>query len=380
MRGTTTLGDKLPRTALRSLVLLAALAAPAWAWAADGAYTVSNYPVEASDRNAVAAKERALADGQRAAFRSLLKRLVPVTAYKQLTRLQDVNASDMISGVAVRSERNSATDYIANLDFSFQADEVRQALGRAAIPFVDEQAAPVTVITVLRQGNPANAANDTGNWRRGWAGLDLAHTVTPVKLADLKPEIHSDTVNMVLAGDDNGLRILSGEYQQANIVLAVAEPDLSAKKLVVTLAGRDAVGPIVLKRTYRVSQGDIAYASEFAAVVSLGILEGRWKAVRSAPVDAAAQDRPAWQSAAGSGGETVSFVAEFSSDAQWNEIRAQLLDTPGVDGLEISTVSDTRAGVSLRYAGGVRRLANALGARGLRLADRGDGWVLQSSY
>ncbi len=370
----------MPKTALRSLALLAVLAVPAGAWAADGAYTVSNYPVEASDRNAVAAKERALADGQRAAFRSLLKRLVPVTAYKQLTRLQDVNAGDMISGVAVRSERNSATDYIANLDFSFQAEEVRQALGRAGIPFVDEQAPQVAVVTVLRQGNPASAVNDTGNWRRAWASLDLAHTVSPVKLADLKPEIHNDTVNMVLSGDDNGLRIFSGEYQQTNIILAIAEPDLSAKKLTVTLAGRDAVGPILLKRTYRVPQGDITYASELAAVVSLGILEGRWKAVRSGPIESAASDRPAWQSVSGAGGEVVTFVAEFSSDAQWNEIRAQLLDTPGVDGLEISSVSGTQAGVSLRYAGGVRRLANALGARGLRLADYGSGWVLQASY
>ena len=45
----------------------------------DNVYTVGNYPVDARAANAVAAKERALADGQQAAFRSLLKRLVPVT-------------------------------------------------------------------------------------------------------------------------------------------------------------------------------------------------------------------------------------------------------------------------------------------------------------
>ena len=59
------------------------------------------------------------------------------------------------------------------------------------------------------------------------------------------------------------------------------------------------------------------------------------------------------------------FTASFVDPGQWNEIRAQLLDTPGVDALEIATVSDRDADVSLRFPGGVRGLADALGARGL---------------
>src|SRR5688572_24179543 len=39
--------------------------------AADTVYTIANYPVEASAENAVAAKDRAIGDGQQAAFRSL---------------------------------------------------------------------------------------------------------------------------------------------------------------------------------------------------------------------------------------------------------------------------------------------------------------------
>src|SRR4051812_47492206 len=54
---------------------------------ADAPYTVANYPVDATAANAVAAKDQALAEGQQAAFRSLLKRIVPVTAYKQLTKV-----------------------------------------------------------------------------------------------------------------------------------------------------------------------------------------------------------------------------------------------------------------------------------------------------
>jgi hypothetical protein len=369
-------------TAIVGIVAAAALSGsgPAFAADPDSAFTIANYPVDASAANAVAAKQQALADGQQAAFRSLLKRIVPVTAYKQLTRVRGIKAADLLSGVTVRSERNSATDYIASLDFSFQADAVRSTLSRQGIPFVDEQAAPVTLITAGLQGNPPTATNDTGLWRRAWSGLDLKHTITPVTLQDLKPTIHADTVNMLLAGDENGLRILNDEYGTRLVVMAVAESDMASKRLTVTLAGRDAVGPLLLKRTYRISNGDHAYTSELAAVVALGILEGRWKAINTTPAQGHATGAPVWAASTTGHGEEVRFLAQFVNPGQWNDIRAQLLNTPGVDALEIGSVSDRDADVSLAFPGGARGLADALGARGLSLIDTPAGLVLRPNY
>jgi len=347
----------------------------------DSTYTVANYPVEASAANAVAAKQQALADGQQAAFRSLLKRIVPVTAYKQLTRVAHVKAADLISGVTVRAERNSATTYIANLDFAFQPDGVRSVLSREGIPFVDEPAAPVTVVTVSLQGNPAVPVNDRGIWRRAWTGLDLDHTITPVSVADLKPDLQAGTVSSLLSGNDAGLSALNAAYGTKLIVVAAAEPDPAAKKLTVTLAGRDTVGTILLKRTYRVDDGDMDYASQLAAVVALGVLEGRWKALKShaqpQTAAAAASDVPVWEASTGGSGEDVTFVAEFAGPGQWDQIRSQLLDTPGVDALNILSVSDHDANVTLKFPGGVRGLANTLGGRGLRFANTEAGWVLR---
>src|SRR5262249_20339321 len=99
--------------------LLGWAAASGTAAAAESVFTVGNYPVEARADNAVAAKDRALSEGQEAALRSLLRRLTPVTALARLRQLANLRAGDLIEGVKVRAERNSATDYIANLDFSF---------------------------------------------------------------------------------------------------------------------------------------------------------------------------------------------------------------------------------------------------------------------
>ncbi|MET0432299.1 MAG: DUF2066 domain-containing protein [Hyphomicrobium sp.] len=359
--------------------------APAVAADPDAPYTVGNYPVEATAKNAVDAKDQALADGQQAAFRSLLKRLVPVTAYKQLARVQGTKTGDLVSGVSVRSERYSSTTYLASLDYSFQPDAVRGLLSSQNIPFVEKQAPEVTLVTVLVQGNPPTAANDRGLWRRAWTSLDVAHTITPVAIQDLKPTIQTETINALLSGQDAALQKIKAEYKAGLIVLAVAEPDVAAKKLTVTLAGSDAVGGLLLKRSYRITDGDLDYASQLAAVVSLGILEGRWKAIKAGAPEAASQsspssDTPVWAASTGGSGEDVSITAQFETSEQWDQMRSQLLDTPGVDALNISSVSGSSAGISLKYPGGASSLAAALGRNGLTLINTASGWLLRPSY
>ena len=114
--------------------LLAPLAVPLRAAPNDEVYTVGNYPVDARAANAVAAKEKALADGQQAAFRSLLKRVVPVTDHDRLKRLASLKSSDFFEGVSVRSERNSSTRYIASLDFPSAPTRCAPCCARKASP------------------------------------------------------------------------------------------------------------------------------------------------------------------------------------------------------------------------------------------------------
>ena len=250
------------------------------ATAAEEVFTVGNYPVEARADNAVAAKTKAMADGQQAAFRSLLKRLVPVTAYQRLRQLPPFPAGDLVEGVKVRSERNSSTDYIASLDFSFQSKAVRDLLRREGIPFMDEQAPALTLVPLWRAEASA-APKGEAAWTNVWKGLDLEHALTPVKLQTLKTQITPGAVNALAEGDGSAIRTLVAAYGSELVLLAVAEQDTAAKRLNVTLTGRDAVGAFMLRRAYRLDPADPGYTSELAAVVSLGIIEGRWKAIKS---------------------------------------------------------------------------------------------------
>src|SRR5690606_18522368 len=152
--GGTNRGRRMMRKllAVASMCLAAALgAAPAFAADNDDRlFTIGNYPLEARADNAVAAKEKAIADGQRAALRSLLKRLVPVTAYRSLDRLKNLKPAEYIESFAVRSERNSSTAYIASYDFVFSPEPVRKLLDREGIPYLDRAAPSITIVPAYR--------------------------------------------------------------------------------------------------------------------------------------------------------------------------------------------------------------------------------------
>jgi hypothetical protein len=337
---------------------------PARAAGTDAVFTVGNYPVEARAENAVAAKERALAEGQQAAFRSLLRRLVPVTQYPRVRRLAPVKAGDLIEGYKVRSERNSSTEYIASLDFAFQPKAVRDLLRRESIPFTDEQAPALTLVAVWRAGG---SVKDEPTWSASWKGLDLEHALTPVTLQALKKDISPDVIAALAGGDGGAIRPLAAAYRSELVVVAMAERDSAAKRLNVTLAGRDAVGAFNLKRTYRLDAADPNYAAELAAVVSLGVLEGRWKSIKTERGGAGAM----------AGGGDLLIAVEFRGMAEWQDISRRLGGTPGVAELDVAGLSARGARVTLRYDQGPEHLADALAQQGLSLRNVGGGWVLR---
>lgn len=367
----------------RCLAVTAALVMVAGAASAanDGVFTIGNYPVDATAENAVTAKQKAMADGQEAALKSLLKRLVSVNDYGRLKRLSGLKASDFLEGVSVRSERNSRTRYIASLDFSFRPESVRSVLQQEGIPFVEDQAREIIVVPVVRKPDGSLEKGTAAKvWSDTWKSLDLEHSLTPFSVQPLKEAIPADAVTRAAEGGSGAERVLAGEYGSPYVVLAIAEPDQTAKKLGVTLAGIDAIGDISLKRSYKVFDGDMAYSLELAAVIGLGVLEGRWKA-RKLPARGGGSSvyaAPAYATTSSGMGTPVALRAQYGSLGEWTEMRRQLLSLPGVENLQIEAESARGADLSMSYPGGAEALSSALYGRGLMLENGGNRLILRS--
>lgn len=344
----------------------------------DRAFTVSNYPVFATAQDAVTAKRIALKEGQDAALRSVLKRIVPVTAYARLRALPEMAASRFIEGMSVKSERNSSTEYIATMDFTFSAETLRKHLRSVGVPFVDTQAEPAILVPITLQAGGGQGANgvratpkpDLGSWGDTWKSLDLANSVAPLRVAALRPAIGADVITRLRERDTRAAQDFSAKYGSSQTIAAISQYDRAAGKLHVVLSGRDAVGAVYLKRSYPVLDGDVAYAQDYAAAVSQGILEGRWKAVRS-------------KGSVGGGtgpNEPVSIEVYFGSPAQWYDIEGQLRALPGISDFRTEGVSARSADIAFNYPGGGARLRGVLAQQGFSLTPAGQRWVLQKSF
>ncbi len=370
--------QKVQRLLLNFVVATMIIFAPALSPHADAqtqelkAYTIANYPVEAQAKNAVTAKKNAIKDGQQAAFRSLLKRIVPVSVYSQLDRVKTANAGDYLDGISVRSEQNSSTRYIANLDFIFSSQATRQLLRKEGVPFIDEPAPITTVVPVFQKSGNKPPVTGLGDWGEAWRGLDLQNTITPVRITSLKPTIHGDTLKQLFDGDTTPLRNMSSEYGTGPIVFAFAVPDLKKRKLNIMLVGRDGTGNIALKRSYPLAPNDLAYALEYASVISLGILEGRWKATRV--------NSRGGINALSSPAVPLILRVLFNNPGQWYKLQDRLRAMQGVGDLQVAAVSARSADVALTYPGGGPQLADALARQGLSLRDSGGVWVLRANY
>jgi hypothetical protein len=368
----------MPMAALLSALLTCAQPSQA----SDAIYTVGNYPVDARANDAVAAKAAAIADGQKAALRSLLKRLVPVTAYPRLRKLQIAKIDQYLSGISVRSERNSTTEYIANLDFAFRPDAVRALLDRENLPYVDTQAPAITIVPIWLAETQPIPGVQADAWRNAWANVDVAHALTPAKLEAMKPGVHADTVAALAKGDTTLMRTFAGAYGgEERLVAAILVPLPKERKLQVTLAGRDNVGNLAWIKIYKFDAEDPGYAIELAAVVSLGVLEGRWKAAGArvqGPTRIPGTDQIAGtQSAAISANEDgLRLSVEFSNMGEWSDISKRLGQVPGVENIDVIGMSGRSARITLRYPDGIQRLADIAPQHGLSMRQNAGGWVL----
>ena len=349
-------------------------------------YTVGNYPVDANANDAVAAKTQGMLDAKKGAFRYLLKRLVAVDAYRNLPELPLPAIEDLLDDVSVRSEQNSPTEYVASLDFGFRANAVRQLLTKTGLPFLDKPAPVLTIIPAFAvpEGNKSISLQ-AGQlaWRQAWTSLDLVHSLTPVKLAVAGPSSTNDTFLKLVAGDRSKLGVVQAESSADKLLLAIASPSADGNKLTVTLIGEDWAGPIDLRRTYTLYYRDLAYTSEFATVIALGVLEGRWKMSQGvsgagAAAAAAADWAPAGDTLAGAA-QSVRFTAEFDSLQQWQQIRSRLGQLAGPENVQVGALSSRGAEVTMGFAGGPNALQQRLAAQGLTLFDAGGHLVLRAA-
>jgi hypothetical protein len=346
------------------------------AFAADSLYVVANVSVDATDKDAVAAKAKGTESAERDALAVVLKRLMPVSAYAQLPDLSQQNVDDLVESVSIRSERNSATRYLASFDVSFNSEAVKQLLASHNIPYSETRAEAISILPLVLDGTSVNSEGAEG-WSQAWDELDLAHSVTPATILKPRANLTADTVKAVLGGDAQAFALMQSQYSYAPLVVAVG--GVEGGKFTTRLVGADSVGPINYGHEDSFG-GSVKEAARSAAQVAFGIIENRWKVT---------QDRtpaPAAVNAEGGGEQpgavevprNVEAVVQFTGLKDWQDIRARLMQVAGIQALEVNALSARAASITFDYAGSLGKLQAELGQSGFAMDEKDGTFVLHS--
>jgi hypothetical protein len=349
--------------------------------AEDTPYTVSKLAVDVTAKNAVAAKAKAMAEAQKHGIDTVLRRVVPFSFSAKLPDLQPQQVETLVNGMAIRKEQYSTTRYIATLDVIFNEQGVKELLASLGIPVSEERAPMISILPLVIDGNKVKSVNEP--WRQAWLDLDLSHGLTPANVLQPRPELEAGMVRAVLAGDASAFAAVQRDYGSAPLIIAVGQP-IDGGRFVTRLAGVDGVGRINYGRSDKVGK-EAPKAAQDAASFAYAVLENRWKATRTAPDPIAApanyqEGMPQPQAAPQQGepGRLVTAVVVFAGLKEWQQIRGRLTQVPGLQRLEVNSLSARTASITFDYGGSLGHLQQVLGQNGFSFENREEAFVLRA--
>lgn len=329
---------------------------------ADPLYTVSGIAVDVSDTDASSAKLKAISEAQVKAFAVLLERLGGSEAAGRLESLGAADIGRMMDSLSIEEERTGPGRYIARLTIRFLPDKVRAALAGADVAFSEDRA-PTVVVVPVWLGPDGPEAWTANPWQAAWLALNAQDSLVPlvIPLGDLT-DSQTLSAQQALDRDPAGLEAVRQRYSADSVIVAVAAP-LDDTTVRATLSGETAMGPIDFDRTYAADDGGVTAAAASAARAFHSAMLAEWRASTPQATATAVQ--------------SIRVALPFSSLEQWNDLRARLVSTPGVAGVDLSSLSGQGAVVRLNFSVPFPDLQAGLAERRLDLALRGETWVIR---
>ena len=132
-------------------------------------FSVRGIKVDVTAGSTTDARDKALVMGQRAAFRELLERLTLRNDHLRLPSFNDNSISSFVADFEVAEEKASAVRYLATLNYSFKADDVRKLLMERKIAFAETTSKPVLVLPVYQASGYLLLWDDPNPWREAWS-------------------------------------------------------------------------------------------------------------------------------------------------------------------------------------------------------------------
>jgi len=357
-----------PQAWARVAAVLAVVAADPAAAQDTEVFEVRGVAVDVTAETAAAAREEALAIGEKKALQRLFERL---TLSEDRDYLPDLNGEEralLVRDFTVAEEKTSAVRYLATLNYRFNAEEVRNLLIDYGVPFAETSSKPVLVLPAYEAAGALVLWDDPNPWRAAWRTRPVVEGLVPLVLpvGDLA-DIAAMGVEQAVAGDRQRLDALARRYRTGDVLVAHAilglDPDGGRPLLEVLVARYSPTGPEhTTAETFRSAEGESTEALLARAAAALAAaIEDDWKRDNLMQFG-----RPG----------VTAVAVPIGGLADWLAVRARLGRVAVVRRFDLVLLSRDEARINLHYLGDIDQLTLALAQADLILTEQNGEWTL----
>ena len=333
-------------------------------------YTIQGVEVDVQAETAAEAKKQAITQANVKAFTSFAQRVGSDQAVlDEIAKIAPKDIDAMLNSLSIEEERTGPGRYIGKLTVRFLPDKARAVMNRLGVSYSEKIAGRTVIVPIWRAADGTLQVWEDNPWRTAWLSLRAENALVPliVPLGDLT-DTSTLTPELAAAGDASALEALKLRYDAEAVLVAFAQP-LGEDTVQAVMSGDSPVGKLGFDKGYTAENGGgIAEAAQIAALRFHEVMLQRWKKQT--------EERPITRALPIA---TLPVAVSFYSNDEWASLRSRILATPGVSGVDISTISQGGAMVQLSYVSAFEQLRQSLWASGLALQNVGGTWVLQTN-
>jgi hypothetical protein len=331
-------------------------------------FAVPGVAVDVTAPDATSAKNQALIDAQMKAFVQLAERLGTPELAQEVSRFDTKQVLTYLKSLSIEEELISPGRYQGKLTVRFLPEKIRTLYRDYGVKVSAEQGPSFLILPVWTADGVQVLWGDTP-WQRAFKSLNAQQSAIPlfVPLGDAEDR-STLSVTDVINDDKVKLEAIRRRYDAAVVVIAYGEAAEGGVRG--RLFGDSPLGRLNFDKVYIAETGTIDDSAALAAQRFHGVMLEKW---RSGGYQVATESDG---DGAGEQGNVLSVSVPFAGPSEWNGLRSRILATPGILGLDVSTLGGDGAVVNLSYAGTLEEMQSSFQDTGLQLARNGGIWVV----
>ena len=331
-------------------------------------FAVQGVDVDVTDQSVKVAKDKALIDVQMKALVLLGQNLGGSDVADELAKMEAKDVMPLLKSLSIEQETMSPGHYQGKFTVRFLPQKLKPLLSGLGVKIPVEQGPAMLVIPVWTDENTRIVVWEDNPWRKAWTDLNAAQAQIPI-IVPLGDQEDSTTLSAKDISNNDPLKLeaLRRRYDVKTLVIAFAQ-SAPGGGIHARVIGTSALGKITIDKVYTADSHELAESAALAAQRFQTLITEKFKSD---------QAKLAAAKAASSGPQALAVVVPFGGPSEWNGLRSRILATPGVVGLDVTSLDVGGASARLLYNGNAEDLGPSFQAANLRLERAGAGWTIR---